>query len=271
MSRSSKEPIHQLVSLMARLRDPDGGCPWDLEQEFKTVAPYTLEEAYEVVDAIEQHDLDALKGELGDLLFQVVFHARMAEEQGAFNLNDVIEGIVEKMTRRHPHVFGDAVVDGVEEQSAAWEQEKRREHAAAEPSTQKPGPLGHVTQGLPALARAEKLQRRAARFGIDSDGVLDQIVRIRNHLDELDEWLALSDAPWPNEVENHLSGTLFEAAGLARHLGLDAEQQLRAANQRLVEDVALLEQRLSERGERLEELSQERVSSEWERFQDRES
>lgn len=252
--------IDALVELMARLRAPEGGCPWDLQQDFTSVAPYTLEEAYEVVEAIEQGDLPALRGELGDLLFQVVFHARMAEELGAFTFRDVVEGIVEKMVRRHPHVFGDSVVVDSVQQTIAWEAEKQRErakggHAAVQ------GLMGGVTQGLPALVRAEKLQRRAARLGLDSGGgVAEQIQRIRGHLDELESSIA---EPNPDTVAQQLGCTLFETAALARQLGVDAEQQLRVANQQLITDVAVLEARLACDGLSIESIDQAVLRAVW--------
>jgi len=158
-------PVQALLDVMRTLRDPNGGCAWDLEQDFNTIAPYTLEEAYEVVDAIHRKDLDDLRDELGDLLLQVVFHAQMASEQGAFNFDDVVASIVEKMVRRHPHVFGDAHFENTAELKAAWEAEKARERAAKLAAS--PSALDGIALSLPALKRADKLQKRAARVGFD--------------------------------------------------------------------------------------------------------
>src|SRR5690606_30028393 len=160
-----RHDIRELVAIMARLRDPQGGCPWDLEQDFSTIAPYTIEEAYEVADAIDRQDLPALKDELGDLLLQVVFHARMAEEQGAFAFGDVVASICDKMIRRHPHVFGDASVEDVQAQTASWEAIKRAEREAA--GERDASALAGVSRGLPEWQRAIKLQNRAARVGFD--------------------------------------------------------------------------------------------------------
>src|SRR5438477_11192284 len=176
-------PIDRLLAIMARLRDPDRGCPWDREQNFATIAPYTIEEAYEVADAIERQDMTALKDELGDLLFQVVFHARMAEEAGLFGFDDVAEAITDKMERRHPHVFGDTEIASVAAQNEAWEAHKaaeRRERGAAV------SVLDGVALALPALLRAAKISRRAARIGFDwpdADAVID---KIEEELDELE-------------------------------------------------------------------------------------
>jgi MazG family protein len=163
---SEADPLKRLIAIMARLRDPQGGCPWDLEQSFATIAPYTIEEAYEVADAIERDDLAELKDELGDLLLQVVFHARMAEEAGAFSFGDVAEAICAKMVRRHPHVFGEARHRDAAEQTAAWEQIKASERAAkAKAAAAGARLLDNVPRGLPALMRTDKLTRRAARVG----------------------------------------------------------------------------------------------------------
>src|SRR5690606_3919700 len=172
-----KKDIEQLLELMRRLRDPEQGCPWDRKQDFSTIAPYTIEEAYKVEDAIRRNDLEELKHELGDLLFQVVFHARMAEEQGAFDFGDVVTAIVDKMTRRHPHVFADASIDDAEAQTRAWEEMKAAERASG-------GVLDGVPLNLPALTRAEKLSKRAGRVGFewpDLDGVFAKIDRSEEH------------------------------------------------------------------------------------------
>lgn len=212
---SSPADITPLQVIMARLRDREAGCPWDVQQNFASIAPYTIEEAYEVADAIERDDMAALKDELGDLLLQVVFHSRMAEEAGSFTLSDVISAICEKMVRRHPHVFGDG------KPSPGWEQIKAAERAE---TSDDDSALAGVALGLPALTRAEKLQKRAARVGFDWNDVSD----VRNKLlEELDE---LSSAQTVDHVAEEVGDLLFATANLARHHGVDPEAALRAAN-----------------------------------------
>jgi len=204
--------LERLAAIMARLRDPEHGCEWDVQQTFATIAPYTIEEAYEVADAIERDDLDALQDELGDLALQVVFHARMAEELGRFDLADVLTAIADKMERRHPHVFGDG-------DSPGWEAVKAAERAGKDD----PSALAGVASALPALLRAEKLQKRAARTGFDwpdASGAREKI------LEELEE---IASAP-PNALEEEVGDLLFAVVNYARHLGVDAEDALRAAN-----------------------------------------
>ncbi|MBX7200390.1 MAG: nucleoside triphosphate pyrophosphohydrolase, partial [Rhodospirillaceae bacterium] len=192
----SLKDIHELLAIMARLRTDPGGCPWDIAQTFATVAPYTIEEAYEVADAISRSDLAGLKDELGDLLFQVVFHARMAEEAGAFRFSDVVEAICSKMIRRHPHVFGEASIPDAAAQTVAWENLKAQERAAAhqaarakaEAAGEAPAPasvLDNLPEGLPALKQAEKFQRRAARVGFDWTDAKDVIGKIHEELEEV--------------------------------------------------------------------------------------
>lgn len=206
--------IEELRDIMARLRDPETGCPWDVQQDFRTIAPYTIEEAYEVADAIERHDLDALRDELGDLQLQVVFHARMAEELGAFTLKDVLDGISAKMIRRHPHVFGDGPSPGWEEIKAAERAGKDEDGSA----------LAGVASALPALLRAEKLQKRAARTGFDwpdADGALAKVV------EEIDE---VRDAASAEHQAEEIGDLLLAVVNWSRKLGIDPEAALRAAN-----------------------------------------
>jgi ATP diphosphatase len=208
--------LAKLAAVMRKLRDPDRGCPWDLEQDFATIAPYTIEEAYEVADAIERGDMLGLREELGDLLLQVVYHSQMAAEAGAFSLAEVADGIADKMIRRHPHVFGDTHVADAATQTDAWEQLK----AAEKPRS---GALDGVALGLPALMRAQKLQKRAGRVGFDwpdADGPRAKI----------DEELAEIAAAAPDERAEEVGDLLFAVVNYARHLGIDAEEALRAAN-----------------------------------------
>lgn len=219
MSTASPTDIMPLATVMARLRDPDTGCPWDIEQDFASIAPYTIEEAYEVADAIERNDMAALRDELGDLLLQVAFHSRMAEQAGHFSLQDVIDGITQKMIRRHPHVFGEGARR--EDGHAQWEAIKAAERAEKEPD---PSALAGVAIALPALLRAEKLQKRAARTGFDwpdSDGAIAKIV------EELDE---VQGAATQAEREEEVGDLLFAVVNLARHLKVDPEVALRAGN-----------------------------------------
>lgn len=218
--------LGRLLEIMARLRDRERGCPWDLEQTFATIAPYTIEEAYEVADAIERNDLGELKDELGDLLFQVVFHARMAEETGAFAFDDVARAICDKMLRRHPHVFGDQKVAGSAEQTKRWEEIKREERGAADPSA---SVLDDVPVGLPALTRAMKLGKRAATVGFDWPDVSGVRAKVDEELAELDAATASSDR---GEIAAEMGDVLFSLANWCRHLQLDPETCLRSANER---------------------------------------
>ncbi|MAW99175.1 MAG: nucleoside triphosphate pyrophosphohydrolase [Sphingomonas sp.] len=206
--------IERLVSIMAQLRDPETGCEWDRVQTFETIAPYTIEEAYEVADAIERADMPDLKDELGDLLLQVVFHSRIAEEAGHFSLTDVVTAICDKMERRHPHIFGDAAV------SPGWEQIKAQERGAKSVD----GALDGVAVGLPALLRAEKLQKRAARVGFDwpdADGARAKV------FEEIEE---VASAPSPDQRAVEMGDLLFAVVNWARKLGIDSEAALRSGN-----------------------------------------
>jgi nucleoside triphosphate diphosphatase len=217
-------PIDRLLAIMARLRDPERGCPWDREQNFATIAPYTIEEACEVADAIERGDMTALKDELGDLLFQVVFHARMAEEHGLFAFDDVAEAIGDKMERRHPHVFGDAEIASIAAQNEAWEAHKAAEREAK-------GEAASVVDGvaiaLPALLRAAKISRRAGRIGFDWPDAASVIDKIEEELDEIED--ALDDHAPPAALEEEIGDLLFAAANLARKLDIEPETALRRA------------------------------------------
>ena len=236
-------PIDRLLAIMARLRDPDRGCPWDREQNFATIAPYTIEEAYEVADAIECQDMAALKDELGDLLLQVVFHARMAEEAGLFAFDDVAQAIADKMERRHPHVFGDAEIASVAAQNEAWEAHKAAEREAK-------GEAASVVEGvaiaLPALVRAAKISRRAARIGFDwpdADSVID---KIEEELDEIED--AIDDRAPPAALEEEIGDLLFATANLARKLDIEPETALRRATAKFERRFRRVETLTAERG-----------------------
>jgi len=224
-AKTDTDSLAELLSIMARLRDPERGCPWDLEQTFATIAPYTIEEAYEVADAIERGDVSDLKDELGDLLFQVVFHARMAEEAGAFAFADVAAAINAKMLRRHPHVFGSAQVADSAEQTMRWEELKRAERAH-EPEG---GVLDGVPVGLPALMRAVKLGKRAATVGFDWPDEAGVRAKVAEELAEVDAARASGNA---DDVAAEIGDLLFSIANWCRHLTLDPETCLRAANAR---------------------------------------
>lgn len=250
-------PMEDLLEVMARLRDPEGGCPWDLAQSFRTIAPYTLEEAYEVADAIERGDLEGLRDELGDLLFQVVFHARLAEEQGAFDFAAVARGLAEKMRRRHPHVFGNAEVGDAAAQTLAWERHKADERAQREQ-----GLLDDVPLGLPALARAQKLGRRAARVGFDWPDAAAVMAKLAEETTELHLALAGPETA-PEAVEEEFGDLLFTLANLARHLELDAEGALRRASLKFEQRFRALEARLAAMGRRPEEMDAAALERLW--------
>lgn len=243
--------LAELLRIMARLRDPDGGCPWDLEQSFETIAPYTIEEAYEVEDAIARKDIAGLKDELGDLLLQVVFHARMAEEAGHFAFPDVAAGIADKMIRRHPHVFGDVDAKHADAVSNNWETIKAAERAAKAEALADQGlspVLAGVTAGLPALLRAVKLQNRAARVGFDWPDKAPVIEKIREELGELE---AEIQAGTSARIEEEFGDFLFVVANLARHLKLDPEAAMRAANRKFERRFSQMESILKAKGKDL--------------------
>lgn len=250
-------PISRLLQIMSRLRDPQDGCPWDVQQTFQTIAPYTIEEAYEVADAIERHDMTDLREELGDLLFQVVFHSQIAQEKGEFAFSDVVNAICEKMERRHPHVFGDDRIETAAEQTQAWEAHKRRERALTARSV-----LDNVPLALPALARASKLGKRAAEVGFewpDTQGALDKVA------EELDELRAeLSSSPDLERISNELGDLLFSIVNVCRYLKIDAENSLRRANAKFERRFRYVERRLREQGKSPEEATLEEMDALWE-------
>ncbi|MGD0191960.1 MAG: nucleoside triphosphate pyrophosphohydrolase [Rhizomicrobium sp.] len=238
----SARDIDTLLAIMRRLRNPDGGCPWDVEQTFATIAPYTIEEAYEVAGAIEGEDWASLKDELGDLLFQVVFHARMAEEENLFDFGDVVGAITEKMIRRHPHVFGtESDVKTAEQQTEAWEEHKKKERVASSS-----GLLDDIPPALPALLRAVKLQKRAASVGFDWDSTPKVVEKIAEEAQEIVE--AERDGADFSKLEEELGDLLFAVTNLARHMKIDPETALRAANAKFVRRFQVIERTLKARG-----------------------
>ena len=240
---TSGRPIDRLLTIMAMLRDPDVGCPWDTAQTFATIAPYTIEEAYEVADAIERADMPDLKDELGDLLLQVVFHARMAEEAGDFGFDDVVTSICDKMIRRHPHVFADASYRDPSEQTVAWETQKAAERAAK--GAHRSGVLDDVPAGLPAMTRAVKLTRRAARVGFDWPDLSQVMAKLREELEELQVEIDADDA---EKAREELGDLLFVCANLARKLDVDPEAALRSANAKFTNRFRHIESRLAADG-----------------------
>jgi len=236
------DQINRLLAIMRALRDPETGCPWDIAQTFATIAPYTIEEAYEVADAIDRGDMDDLRGELGDLLFQSVFHAQMAEDENAFNFSDVARTMADKMVARHPHVFGDESRDKTaEQQTADWEAIKAAERAQAHT----PRTLDGVAMGLPALLRALKLQKRAARVGFDWPDVSHVIDKIS---EEAAEVVEARDTLSHAELTEEVGDLLFVMANLARHLNVDPEDALRRANAKFTRRFEGVEDRLTARG-----------------------
>jgi ATP diphosphatase len=241
--------ISRLIEIMAALRTPATGCPWDLQQTFATIAPYTVEEAYEVADAIARGDLAGLKEELGDLLFQVAYHARMAEEQGAFAFGDVVEAITSKMIRRHPHVFGSPEERAAGAAPGFWERAKADEKAGAEPA----GVLEGVPAVLPALTRAVKLQNAAAKVGFDWPSLAPVLAKLKEELAELEGAISAvgpgrSDTADRKALEEEFGDLLFVVANVARHLKLDPEGALRAANAKFIRRFRYIEERLAEQG-----------------------
>ena len=250
------QKINALLDIMARLRAPDGGCPWDLEQDFKTIAPYTVEEAYEVADAIERDDMNGLKEELGDLLFQTVFHAQMAKEAGLFSFGDVADAISQKMIRRHPHVFADVDMRTAEEQTDAWEEQKANERAAKGDD----GLLADVPAGLPGLTRAVKLQKRAGRVGFDWPDARSVLDKIAEETEELNEAMTSGDK---DHIEEEFGDLLFVLANLSRHLDIDPESALRRANQKFIRRFNHIEKTFKARGESLADASLDAMEAVW--------
>lgn len=257
-------PVEQLLEVMAALRNPERGCPWDLEQTYASLVPHTLEEAYEVAEAAEAGNLGELRDELGDLLFQVVFYARIAEEADEFTFADVAAAIVDKLVRRHPHVFGEAVVADAAEQTEAWEAHKaaeRQRKAADRGAEHLHSLLDGVSLALPALTRARKLQSRAARVGFDWPDIDGVFLKLDEEIRELRE--ARAGADGPERVEAELGDLLFTCVNLARHAGVDPERALRAANHRFSSRFRYMEGQLAAEGAAPEQAGPERLEQLW--------
>lgn len=253
--------IDGLLNIMRQLRDPDSGCPWDVEQDFHSIAPYTIEEAYEVADAIERKDWSDLRDELGDLLLQVVFHAQMADENGLFSFVDVVDSIHRKMIRRHPHVFGEAVVSDAAEQTDAWERiksEERKERA----SKHNTSVLGEIPKALPALEVADKLQSRAARVGFDWPDAHPVYEKLAEEVEELQEAQVEGD---PQRIEEEFGDLLFACVNLGRKLGLNSSQALQKANAKFRARFEQMEEFARQRHTSLEDLSLDQLEVEWQK------
>jgi nucleoside triphosphate diphosphatase len=259
MTNPKPGTIEDLLAIMRRLRDPKSGCPWDLEQNFATIAPYTVEEAYEVATAIEANDLPALKDELGDLLFQVVFHSQMAAEAGAFAFGDVVRAVCEKMIRRHPHVFGNGNAKTPGAVTLAWEDIKRQEREA-KPASGPKSLLDDVPRALPALMRAVKLQNRAATVGFDWPNAHLVADKIAEETRELAEAVDSGKSP---KVAEEFGDLLFAVANLARHLKLDPEDALRAANAKFIRRFKVIEAGLEAQGRKPEDATLDEMEALW--------
>ena len=262
----SARPIDDLLRIMATLRDPQHGCPWDVEQTFATIAPYTIEEAYEVADAIDRNDMTALRDELGDLLLQVVFHARMAEESGAFDFGDVVAAICDKMTRRHPHVFADAdgtvaKIDDAAAQTIAWDDHKRRERERGGDTDH--SLLAGISRGIPEWQRALKLQKRAATIGFDWSDPLPVLDKLREEADEVRAELA--DGADQARVADEVGDVLFVAVNLARLTGVDYSAALRQANAKFERRFRRMESLAAEEGTQLTGKSLDEQDAYWNR------
>jgi nucleoside triphosphate diphosphatase len=256
-----QEPLARLLAVMAWLRDRQHGCPWDIDQTFKTIAPYTIEEAYEVADAIERHDMPALKEELGDLLLQVVYHSQMASEAGAFRFEDVAAAIADKMVDRHPHVFGDLKIADADAQTVSWEARKAAERAK-KGGEQPAGALDGVARALPALLRAEKIQKRAARVGFDWKTIGPVIDKIEEELGELRQEIEAGTTD-PARVTDELGDVLFAVANLARHCKVDPEAALRSTNNKFEKRFRYVEQQLAIQGKKPAEATLEEMEALW--------
>ena len=258
-----KEPLSRLLAVMAWLRDRQHGCPWDIDQTFRTIAPYTIEEAYEVADAIERDDMAALKEELGDLLLQVVYHSQIASESKAFDFADVAAAIADKMVNRHPHVFGDMELRTADAQTVSWEARKAAERAAKSSGQEETaGALDGVARALPALMRAEKIQKRAARVGFDWSTIGPVIDKIEEELKELRAELEAGKVE-QIRVADELGDVLFAVANLARHCKVDPEVALRATNDKFEKRFRPIERRLAETGRKPADASLEEMEALW--------
>tara|TARA_R110002096_G_scaffold48084_5_gene127916 strand:+ start:524 stop:1315 length:792 start_codon:yes stop_codon:yes gene_type:complete len=258
---SANKTIYDLLSIMQALRDPETGCAWDKVQTFDTIVPYTIEEAYEVAEAIARNDMQDLCDELGDLLLQVVYHAQMAQEAEKFSFDDVVNAICEKMVRRHPHVFGSS--EQVEQGKQDWEQFKQQERWAKGKQEEDNSVLANVAEGLPALIRARKLQKKAARVNFDWSDVKDVIAKLKEEVEELEE--AINVQQGNMRIEEEMGDVLFSVINLCRHVGVDADVALQKANSKFERRFRLLERFVCEEGEEITNLEEREMDSYWKR------
>ncbi|KPA53746.1 nucleoside triphosphate hydrolase [Photobacterium leiognathi subsp. mandapamensis] len=265
MTQQSKSQIDDLLTIMSQLRDPNRGCPWDLKQNFDSIVPYTLEEAYEVADAIEQKNWNDVKEELGDLLFQVIFYSQLAKEQGLFEFDDVVAGINEKLVRRHPHVFSN--VDFADEAAVKqnWEVEKAKERAEKE---QDSSLLANIPNALPALMRADKIQKRCANVGFDWDELAPVVDKVKEELDEvMDE--VIQAVPEQQRIEEELGDLLFSVVNLSRHLNVKPELALQKANKKFEKRFRQVEKNVLEQGKLISQCSLSELDAEWNRVKEK--
>lgn len=266
MSEKQHTPIDQLVEIMATLRDPNKGCPWDLKQNFASIVPHTIEEAYEVADAIEQQDWNDVREELGDLLFQVIFYSQLGKEQGLFDFDDVVAGINEKLTRRHPHVFGDTEFEDDAAINANWEAEKAKEREAKGEDV---SILANIPKAFPALTRADKIQKRCAKHGFDWNTVGPVVEKVKEEIDEvMDEVIQVS--PNQGKIEEEVGDLLFAVVNLSRHLNVKPETALQRANKKFERRFREVEKSVLEQGKHLNDCSLDLLDSEWDKIKQRE-
>jgi MazG family protein len=255
------QEIEKLLEIMAALREPETGCPWDIEQDFKSISAYTVEEAYEVADAIERGDMHDLKDELGDLLFQVVYHAQLASEQGGFDFFEVVEAINEKLVRRHPHVFADEAVKNKQALMEAWEKHKREERKNKQQVTM--SALDGVASALPALRWAEKIQKRAAQTGFDWDDLEPVFEKLEEEIAELREEINIDNNE--DRIADEMGDVLFSCVNLSRHLGVNPEQALRNANRKFIQRFQEMEKQIDAEGKSINKCTLDELEEYWQK------